>query len=94
MYIKRNEAKHKTKNIMFEEVFIAGMQGFFPTIKEKKKKGNSQISRLEENKQTECFNRCQKGIQKCSIETYRKIKTNWRESQKCITRLLDIYKKI
>lgn len=65
MYIKRNEAKHTTKNIMFEEVFIAGMQGFFPTIK---KKGNSQINRLEENKQTECFNRCQKGIQKKHIE--------------------------
>ena len=61
MYIKRNEAKHTMKNIMFEEVFIAGMEGFFLTIK--KKKVTQQINRLEENKQTECFNRCQKGNQ-------------------------------
>lgn len=36
MYIKRNGARHKMKNIMFKEVFIAGMQGFFSYHKKKK----------------------------------------------------------
>ena len=90
MYIKRNEARHKMKNIMFKEVFIAGMQGFFSY--HKKKKGNSQINRLEENKQTECFNIYQKGIQKCSIETYRKIKMNWRDKNVLLDFLIYIQK--